>query len=97
MGADVKQGAHAIAPGKINGVKLLALAYRGKSNHHKKSKAKKANFYSYFVATDCVTNLLGKPAKKKRHYPDGSRAPSKCIPCCKLEEEYYDGMPASDI
>eukprot|EP00957_Ditylum_brightwellii_P024006 1810146-Ditylum_brightwellii.AAC.1 len=36
MGADVKQGAHAIATGKINGVKLLALAYRGKSNRHKK-------------------------------------------------------------
>eukprot|EP00957_Ditylum_brightwellii_P084119 6394892-Ditylum_brightwellii.AAC.1 len=62
-----------------------------------KSKAKKSNFYSYFIATDCVTTLDGKPTGKKHHYPDVSHAPSKFVKRNFLVEEYYDDMPATDI
>eukprot|EP00957_Ditylum_brightwellii_P170835 13003018-Ditylum_brightwellii.AAC.1 len=96
MGDDVERGAHAIATITIDGLKLTALAYREKSNCHRKSKAKKSNFYSYYIATDCCTTLPGKPAEK-RYCPDGSRAPSKLIPWCNMVEEYYAGMPVSDI
>eukprot|EP00957_Ditylum_brightwellii_P108708 8292083-Ditylum_brightwellii.AAC.1 len=50
------------------------------------------NFYSYFLASECITTLDGKPADKKQHYPNGSRAPSKFVPHCKTVEEYYEGM-----
>eukprot|EP00957_Ditylum_brightwellii_P124319 9475835-Ditylum_brightwellii.AAC.1 len=52
MGDDVECGAHAIATTTIDGLKLTVLAYRGKSNRHRKSNAKKFNFYSYYIATD---------------------------------------------
>eukprot|EP00957_Ditylum_brightwellii_P122708 9358052-Ditylum_brightwellii.AAC.1 len=64
MGDDIEQGSHALVKTTIDGVELIALAYNGKSHHGKKSKAKKSNFYSYFIATDCVTTLDGKPAGK---------------------------------
>eukprot|EP00957_Ditylum_brightwellii_P088232 6721044-Ditylum_brightwellii.AAC.1 len=68
----------------------------GKSNCHKKSKAKKSNFYSCYIATDCCTTLPGKPAENI-HYFDGTRVPSKVIHQCNMVKEYYAGMPASDI
>ena len=45
----------------LNGVKMVALAYSVKSDNNKQTKAKKANFLSYFLATDCVTTLPGIP------------------------------------
>eukprot|EP00957_Ditylum_brightwellii_P109107 8323846-Ditylum_brightwellii.AAC.1 len=93
MGDNVECGAHAIATTTIDGLKLTALAYRDKFNCHRKSKAKKSNFYSYYIATDCCTTWSGKSAGK-RHYPYGSRDPFKLIPWCNMVEEYYDGMPA---
>ena len=81
----------------LYGVNMIALAYRAKSDNGKKSKANKANFLSYLLATDCVATLTGIPEEKKQYYPDGTRAPSKCIYSCKFVEEYYDGMPYSDI
>eukprot|EP00957_Ditylum_brightwellii_P060538 4596662-Ditylum_brightwellii.AAC.1 len=68
-----------------------------KLNCHKKSNTKKAIFYSYYIATDCITTLPGKAAEKERHHPDRSRDPSKFITYCKMIKEYYDGIPASDI
>ena len=81
----------------INGVNMIALAYRAKSDNDKKEEANKANFLSYFLATDCVTTLPGIPSDKKQHYRDGTISPSKFINRCKCVEEYYGGMPASDI
>ena len=43
----------------LDGVNMVALAYRAKSYNGKKAKAKKANFLGYFLATDCVTTLPG--------------------------------------
>ena len=40
---------------------------------------------------------MGTPAEKLRHRPDGTRAPSKFVQRPKLVEEYYDGMPQTDI
>eukprot|EP00957_Ditylum_brightwellii_P158289 12048749-Ditylum_brightwellii.AAC.1 len=71
MGNDVEHGAHAIAISEINGMKLTALAYSG----------------NCYVATGCISTLPGKPAEKKRYHPEGSRSPSKCIPCCKMIKE----------
>ena len=79
------------------GVKMIALAYRAKSYNGKKAKAKKANFLGYFLATDCVTTLPGIPVENKQHDPDRKIAPSKFINRCKFVEEYYDGIPDSDI
>ena len=59
----------------IDGVKMIALAYRAKSDNGKKAKAKKANFLSYFLETHYVTTLPGIPADKKQHYPDGKITP----------------------
>ena len=87
MGDDTEQGSQALAKTTIDGVELIALAYCGKSHHGKKSNTKKSNFYSYFIATDCVTTLDGKPAEKKHHYPDGSHAPSKFVKRNVLVEE----------
>eukprot|EP00957_Ditylum_brightwellii_P211773 15366586-Ditylum_brightwellii.AAC.1 len=89
MGDNVECGTYAIATSEINGLKLTALAYIGKSNGLNKSKAKKANFYSYSVAMDCTTNLLGKPAEKKRHHSDRNRTLSEFIPCCKVHSLLY--------
>ena len=76
---------------------MIALAYHEKYDNRKKAKSKKANFISYLLATDCVTTLPGIPEEKKLNYPDGTRSRSKFINRCKFVEEYYDGMPASDI
>eukprot|EP00957_Ditylum_brightwellii_P065752 4988046-Ditylum_brightwellii.AAC.1 len=61
---DIEQGSHALAKTSIDGVELVTLAHCGKSHHGKKSNVKKSNFYSYFIATDCVTTLYGKPSGK---------------------------------
>ena len=55
----------------IDGVKMIALAYRAKSDNGKKAKPNKANFFSYFLETEYVTTLLGIPAEKKKYYADG--------------------------
>ena len=57
----------------LYGVKMIALAYRTKSDNRKKAKAKKDKFLTYFLATDCVTTLPGIPEQKKRNYPYGTR------------------------
>ena len=59
----------------LNGVKMIALACREKYDNGKKAKAKKANFLSYFLATECVTTLLGIPSEKKRQHAEGTRDP----------------------
>ena len=45
----------------LDGVNMIALTYRAKSENGKKSKAKKSNFLGYFLATDCVTTLPNTP------------------------------------
>ena len=70
----------------LDGVNIIALACRAKYDNYKKAKAKKANFLSYFLATDCVTTLTGIPSEKKLQYSDGKRAPSKLINRCKFVE-----------
>ena len=57
----------------IDGVNMIALAYRAKYDDGKKAKSKKYNFLSYFLAIDCVTTLLGIPAENKQHYPYETR------------------------
>ena len=37
------------------------------------------------------------PADKKLNDLDGTISQSNIINCCKFVEEYYDGMPSSDI
>ena len=69
------------------GVKMIALTYHEKSDNVKKAKAKKANFLSYFLATDCVTTLPGIPEEKKQHDPDGTISPSKFTNRLKFSEE----------
>ena len=71
----------------LDGVNMIALAYRAKSEYGKKAKAKKDNFLSCFLATDCVTTLPGILADKKRYHPDGIRAQSNFISRCKFVEE----------
>ena len=58
----------------LYGVKMIELAYRAKYVNGKKTKSKKANLLSYFLATDCVTTLPD-------IYPDGKRSSSKLINC----------------
>ena len=70
----------------LGGFGMIELSYRAKSDNVKKAKAKKYNFLSYFLATDCVTTLLGIPEEKKLNYPDGTRAPSKFINHFKFVE-----------
>ena len=77
--------------------KMISIVYRTKSDNGKKARAKKVNFRRFFLETDQVTTLTGIASEKKKKYPDGKRAPSKFINHCKFLEEYYDGMPASDI
>ena len=57
----------------LGGFGMIELSYRTKSDNVKKVKAKKYNFLSYFLATDCVTTLLGIPAENKQHYPYETR------------------------
>ena len=64
MGDDIERGAHSVATTTVDGVKLIALVYQGKSDKGKKNKATKTNFYSYFLASECITTLDGKPAEK---------------------------------
>ena len=52
---------------------------------------------STFIASDCTTTLIGPPAEKKRHTPDGRRAPSICVKRPKLVFDYCNGMPGTDI
>ena len=81
----------------LYGFKMIALSYPAKTDNCKKAKDKKAKFLSYFLATDYVTTLPGIPVENKGHYPYGARYQSKITNCCNFVEEYYDGMPDSDI
>ena len=58
---DIPRGEYVAAVTNIDGVNMIALAYHEKSDNGKKAKAKKANFLSSFLATDCVTTLPGIP------------------------------------
>ena len=93
---DKERGAHVVATTTIDGEKYIAVAWRGKSDKSRKGKKKKY-FMSTFLFTDCSTTLPGNPTEKRRHHSDGTRAPSKFIDRPKCIEEYYTGMPRSDI
>ena len=80
----------------LDGVNMVALAYRAKYDNDKKANANKANFLSYFFGNRLCHHTTRYPAEKKLNYLYGTRAPSNFINCCKFVEEYYDGMPASD-
>ena len=84
---DIPRGEYVAAVTNIDGVNMIALAYHEKSDNGKKAKAKKANFLSYFLATDCVTTLPGIPEEKKQHDPDGTISPSKFTNRLKFSEE----------
>ena len=45
---DIPRGEHVAALTTLDGVKMIALAYRAKSDNGKKAKARKAKFLSYF-------------------------------------------------
>eukprot|EP00957_Ditylum_brightwellii_P171261 13037124-Ditylum_brightwellii.AAC.1 len=64
MGDDIECGAHSVAITTVDAVKLIALVHQGKSEKGKKNKATKTNFYSSFLASECITTLDGKPAEK---------------------------------
>eukprot|EP00957_Ditylum_brightwellii_P108791 8299063-Ditylum_brightwellii.AAC.1 len=97
MGDNIEHGTHSVTITTVDGIKLIAMAYHGQSEKGKKNKTTKTNFYSYFLASECITTLDEKPAEKKRHYPNGSRAPSKFVPRCKSVEECYEWMLTSNI
>ena len=59
----------------FDGVNIIALAYREKSDNGKKKRAKEPIFLRYFLATDCFITLPGIPVEKKQHYPYVTRAP----------------------
>ena len=50
-GGDIPRGVHVDGVTTLDGFNMIALAYRAKYDNGKKSKAKKANFISYFLAT----------------------------------------------
>lgn len=93
---DKERGAHSVATIKLDGEKFIAVGWRGKSEKARKGKKKKY-FMSTFLFTDCTTTQPGRPAEKKRHHADLTRAPSKFISRPRCIEEFYTSMPASDI
>lgn len=101
LGDDVPRGAWAAATTYLDqegegNQRLLGVVWRGKGSRLS-SKKKKNNWVSTFLCTDCTTTLPGVPAEKKRHDAEGKRAPSKFVDRPRCVQEYYDGMPASDI
>ena len=93
---DLPRGSHVVAKTTIDDERVIAVAWKGKSD--KSNKGKKKKFWmSTFIASDCTTTLQGEPAEKKRHAPDGTRAPSVFVQRPKLVENYYNGMPGTDI
>ena len=93
---DVIRGSHATARSIIDEERVIALAWRGKSDKGNKGK-KKTFWMSTFLASDCTTTLPGTPAEKKRHTITMEKAPSVFVPRPKLVEDYYNGMPGTDI
>ena len=91
------RGSHTTATTTIDGEKAIAVAWKGKSEKGRKGRKKKAFWMSTFIATDCTTTLPGAPAEKKRHHINGKKAPSVHVPRPKLVEDYYNGMPGTDI
>lgn len=79
-----------------NGQFIWGGAWRGKSDKLK-GKKKRNNFVSPFIFTDCTTSLRGVDARKRRHNPDGTPAPAKWIKRPQFVEDFYTGMPATDI
>ena len=91
-----ERGSHVVAETEIDGKKVLAVAWKGKSD--KGNKNKKQKFWmSTFLSSDCTTTLAGNPAEKKRHTPDGRRTTSVFVPRPQLVQDYYDGMPGTDV
>ena len=90
------RGSHVTAVTEINLQKVIALAWKGKSDKGNKGRKKKF-WMSTFIASDCTTTLPGTGAEKKRHTKDGKRAASVFVPRPKLVEAYYNGMPGTDI
>eukprot|EP00957_Ditylum_brightwellii_P027477 2077084-Ditylum_brightwellii.AAC.1 len=62
---NIEEGEHICEVSTIDGVKMVALVHRAKSDHGVKSKQKKENFLSNFCAMDCIITLPGEPAEKK--------------------------------
>ena len=93
----VDRGSHVTATTTIDNQKVIACAWKGKSDKSRKGKKLKKFWMSTFIASDCTTTLIGPPAEKKRHTPDGRRAPSVFVKRPKLVFDYYNGMPGTDI
>ena len=94
---DLPRGSHVTAEATIDNEKVIAVAWKGKSDRGKKAKKKRKFWMSTFIASDCTTTLPGTEAEKKRHTPDGRRAPSVFVKRPKLVADYYNGMPGTDI
>ena len=94
---DLERGSHVTATTTIDGEKVIALAWKGKSDTGKKAKKKRKFWMSTFIASDCTTTLPGVAAEKKRHTPEGKRAQSVFVKRPKLVADYYNGMPGTDI
>ena len=90
------RGSHVTATTTVDNEKVIGVAWKGKSEKGRKQK-KKADWMSTFIASDCTTTLAGAPAEKKRHHPNGKKAPSVYVPRPKLVEDYYNAMPGMDI
>ena len=93
----LERGSHVTATTTIEREQVIAVAWKGKSDKAKKSKSKRKFWVSTFIASDCTTTLPGNKAEKKRHTPEGTRAESVFVKRPKLVEEYYNGMPGTDI
>ena len=93
----VDRGSHVTATTTIDSEKVIACAWKGKSDKSRKGKKLKKFWMSTFIASDCTTTLPGPPAEKKRHTPEGKRVASVYVKRPKLVFDYYNGMPGTDI
>ena len=59
------RGSHVTAVTEIEDEKVIAVAWKGKSDKSKKNKSKRKFWMSTFIASDCTTTLPGDPAEKK--------------------------------
>ena len=91
-----ERGSHVVAETSVDDKKVIAVAWKGKSDKYRKGKKRKF-WMSTFIASDCTTTLPGPPAEKKRHTPEGARVNSVFVPRPKLVADYYHGMPGTDI
>eukprot|EP00957_Ditylum_brightwellii_P018107 1363815-Ditylum_brightwellii.AAC.1 len=91
MGDDIERSAHSVATTIADGVKSIALAYQGKSEKSKTNKAAKTNFYSYFLTSECITTLDGKPAEKTGNILMAAEDHPSLYPVVKLLKSIMEG------